>query len=91
MRLPSEALFPVFEGRGKGLPPDLIYCGEDKAAKRTGARLIRDGGFNPVDLGPLSMARYTEPFSLLVAQVAYNSSGGPALAYRFERFSKHAG
>jgi hypothetical protein len=48
--VPSEALFPVFEERGKGLPPDLIYCGEDKAAKRTGARLIRDGGFNPVDL-----------------------------------------
>jgi len=43
-----------------------------------------------VDIGPLSAARYTEPFSLLVAQLAYNSSDGPELAYRFERFSNDA-
>jgi len=33
-------------------------------------------------------ARYTEPFSLLVAQLAYEVEGGPELAYRFERFEK---
>jgi hypothetical protein len=27
-----------------------------------------------------------EPFSLLVGQLAYESEGGPKLAYRFERF-----
>jgi predicted dinucleotide-binding enzyme len=27
-------------------------------------------GFNPVDLGELTAARYVEPFSLLLAQVA---------------------
>jgi predicted dinucleotide-binding enzyme len=86
--VPSEALFPVFERRGKGSPPDLIYCGDDKGAKKTAARLIRDVGFNPVDIGPLSTARYTEPFSLLVAQLAYDGSDGPELTYRFERFSK---
>ena len=88
--VPSEALFPVFERRKKETPPDLIYCGDDKGAKSTAARLIRDVGFNPVDSGPLSTARYIEPFSLLVAQLAYESSNGPELAYRFERFSKHA-
>ena len=49
-------------------------------------RKIRDAGFNPVDIGPLSAARYVEPFSLQVAQLAYNGSVGPELAYRFERF-----
>lgn len=88
--VPSEVLFPVFERRGKGKPPDLIYCGDDKGAKKIAAGLIRDAGFNPVDMGPLSTTRYIEPFSLLVAQLAYSSSDGPALAYRFERFPNHA-
>jgi 8-hydroxy-5-deazaflavin:NADPH oxidoreductase len=34
------------------------------------------------------MARYTEPFTLLVAQLAYETSAGPRLAYRFERFGE---
>jgi hypothetical protein len=88
--VPGEVLFPVFEGRGKGSPPDLIYCGDHEGAKKTAAALIRDVGFNPVDMGPLSTARYVEPFSLLVAQLAYNSSDDPALAYRFKRFPNHA-
>ena len=60
--------------------PDLVYGGDDNGAKRTAAGLIRDGGFHPVDLGPLSMARYGEPFSLLTAQLAYNGEDGPELA-----------
>ena len=51
-------------------------------------RLIRDAGFDPVDAGPLRMAPYAEPFALLVAQLAYEARGGPALAYRFERFGR---
>jgi hypothetical protein len=37
-----------------------------------------------VDAGPLRIARYTEPFALLVAQLAYEGTEGPELAYRFE-------
>jgi 8-hydroxy-5-deazaflavin:NADPH oxidoreductase len=77
---------PVFDGREKGSPPDLIYCGDDAGAKSTAARLIRDVAFNPVDIGPLSTAHYLEPFSLLVAQLAYDGSNGPTLAYCFEHF-----
>jgi hypothetical protein len=33
-----------------------------------------------VDAGPLRIARYTEPFALLVAQLAYEGKGGPELA-----------
>jgi hypothetical protein len=85
---PSEVLFPVFEGRGQETPPDLVYCGDNKRAKKTAATSIGDVGFNPVDLGTLSTARYVEPFSLLVAQIAYNGSAGPELAYRFEWLSE---
>jgi hypothetical protein len=50
--------------------------------------MIRDVGFEPVDAGPLRIARYVEPFSLAVAQLAYEGDGGPEIAYRFERFEK---
>ena len=33
--------------------------------------LISDVGFEPVDAGPLRIARYLEPFTLLMAQLAY--------------------
>jgi len=52
--------------------------------------VIRDVGFDPVDAGPLRTARYTEPFSLLAAQLAYEGEGGPELAYRVERFGEQA-
>jgi predicted dinucleotide-binding enzyme len=84
--VPSEVLFGVFEARHKSPRPSLVYCGDDGDAKRIGAELIRDAGFEPVDAGPLRNARYSEPFALLVAHLAYEGSDGPELAYRFERF-----
>lgn len=83
--VPSEVLFPVFEARGRIAPPSVVYCGDDAGAKPVAATLIRDLGFDPVDAGPLRSARYTEPFALLVARLAYEGEGGPELAYRFER------
>jgi 8-hydroxy-5-deazaflavin:NADPH oxidoreductase len=84
--VPSEVLFGIFELRHKSPRPSLIYCGDDQNAKRVAAGLIRDAGFDPVDSGPLRIARYTEPFGLLVGELAYGGNGGPELAYRFERF-----
>jgi len=84
--VPSEVLFGVFEARRKAKRPSLIYCGDDSRSKEMAAELIRDVGFDPVDAGPLRMSRYSEPFTLLIAQLAYEGDGGPELAYRFERF-----
>jgi hypothetical protein len=84
--VPSEVLFGVFDAKRKKTRASLVYCGDDKTAKKLVAKLIHDAGFDPVDCGPLRIARYTEPFALLVAQLAYESEGGPELAYRFERF-----
>ena len=84
--VPSEVLFDVFKDRRKRSRPSLMYCGDDKKAKRVAATLIRDAGFDPVDAGPLSNARYSEPFTLLIGYLAYEAKGGPRLAYRLERF-----
>ncbi|HEY1287518.1 MAG TPA: NAD(P)-binding domain-containing protein [Burkholderiales bacterium] len=84
--VPSEVLYDVYAARRKASRPSLAYCGDDRRGKRTAARLIRDVGFEPVDAGPLWIARYTEPFGLLVAQLAYERKGGPRLAYTFRRF-----
>jgi len=87
--IPSEVLFGVFEARGrKSARPSLVYFGDDAEAKDVAARLIRDVGFDPEDAGPLRMARFAEPFALLVAQLAYETGGSPALAYRFERLEE---
>ena len=82
--VPSEVLFSVFEARRRATRPSLVYCGDDRDAKDAVAGLIRDVGFDPVDAGPLRIARYTEPFTLLIAQLAYEGDRGPELAYRFE-------
>lgn len=86
--IPSEVLFGVYEARGRAGRPSLVYCGDDEGGKRVAAELIRDVGFEPVDAGPLRIARYTEPFALLVAQLAYEGKGGPELAYRLVRFGE---
>jgi len=86
--VPSEVFFSVFGNRGRGTPPDLVYYGDSAKAKEVAARLIRDVGFEPLDVGPLRIARYAEAFTLLVAQLAYEGNRGPAMAYRFEWFEE---
>ena len=86
--VPSEVLFGVFEARRSNTRPSLVYCGDESSSKAVAAELIRDVGFDPVDAGPLRIARYTEPFALLIGQLAYEGNESPALAYRFVRLGK---
>ena len=87
--VPSEVFFDVFAAkRRRRRRPSLLYCGDDQKAKDVVARLIRDAGFEPVDAGPLRIARYLEPFTLAMAQLAYEGDGGPEIAYRIERFGR---
>ena len=87
---PREAVQGA-EARHRSPRPSLVCCGDDEGAKAEAATLIRDAGFDPVDAVPLRIARYTEPFALLVAQLAYEGSGPPELAYRFEHFGRFEG
>lgn len=82
--IPSEVIAGVFAARHSVPRPSLVYCGDHASAKQLAAQLIRDAGFDPLDAGPLTSARFTEPFALLVAKLAYGGKQGPELAYRFE-------
>jgi hypothetical protein len=73
---PSEVRFGVFEGRGNVTRPSLVYCGDTQTGKCLAARRIRDVGFDPVDAGPLRIARYIERFALLAGQLTYGGKGG---------------
>jgi len=87
--VPSEVLFDVFRRKRRTRRrPSLMYCGDNQDAKDVAARLIRDVGFEPVDAGPLRIARYLEPFTLAIAQLAYETDEGPRMAYRIERYGK---
>jgi predicted dinucleotide-binding enzyme len=87
--VPSEVLFDVFDAKRRTRRrPSLIYCGDDQEPKDVAASLIRDVGFEPVDAGPLRIARYLEPFSLAMAQLAYEGDEGPEIAYRIERLGR---
>src|SRR5438105_6012322 len=87
--VPSEVLFDVFDAKRRTRRrPSLMYCGDDEDAKDVAASVIREVAFEPVDAGPLRIARYLEPFALAMAQLAYEGDDGPEMAYRFERFGK---
>jgi 8-hydroxy-5-deazaflavin:NADPH oxidoreductase len=86
--LPSEVLFSVFAGDAGDAKPDVVYCSDDARAKEVAAQLISDAGFEPIDAGPLRISRYTEPFALLMGQLAYEGDRGPAVAYRFQWFEE---
>jgi predicted dinucleotide-binding enzyme len=74
--------------RGSGLMGGKLGTIDHDAAKETAASLIRDAGFNPVNVGALKAARFIEPLVLLVAELAYNGTRGPEVAYRFQYFGK---
>ena len=86
--VPSEVLYGVYAARRRKQRPSLVYAGDDADANATAAQLIQDAGFDPVDAGPLRAARFLEPFTLLMARLAYEGDGGPAIAYRFERYAE---
>src|SRR5262245_44880235 len=58
--VPARCCFPCSSSRKN--PPYLVFCGDDKGAKKRAASLIRDAGLHPVDAGPFSAACYVEPF-----------------------------
>ena len=80
----SEVFYDIFQGRHEARRPSLVYCGDDTASKAVAAQLMHDVGFDPLDAGPLRIARYIEPFAMLIGQPAYESTKKPELSYRFE-------
>jgi predicted dinucleotide-binding enzyme len=58
-----------------GGKPALFLCGDDAEARQTVAGLAADLGFEPVDCGPLRMARSLEPLAVLWISLARSGMG----------------
>ncbi len=54
----------------------MFYCGDDDDAKKIVKELIKDVGFQPIDAGPLSSARYLEMLAMLMIRLAYGQGMG---------------
>ena len=52
-------------GHVAGQPLDVFIAGDDAPAKEAVATLVRDGGLDPVDVGPLARARELEALGFL--------------------------
>jgi predicted dinucleotide-binding enzyme len=54
------------EGKVAGQPLDVLIAGDDEGAKKTVAELVRAGGLNAIDAGPLKRARELEALGFLL-------------------------
>ena len=57
-----------------GGPPDMFYCGNDDAAKKTVDGILKDFGWSTIDIGGIEGARLLEPLCIL--WVLYGLRGG---------------
>ena len=64
--VPSEVFFHAYEARRRPTRPSMAYCGDDDGTKQVATTRISGIGVQPVDAGPLRIARYMEPFALLI-------------------------
>ena len=70
---------PNFNGQSA----TLFYCGDDPAAKTTVAQLGAEIGLDPVDCGPLWMARQLEPLAFLWIYLAFAGGQGNQTAFKW--------
>jgi len=71
----------VLGGRAAGAGKvQVFYAGDDDDAKRTVRSLIESMGFEPLDVGPLSNARYLEPLGMLNIYLGYAAKLGTDIA-----------
>ncbi|WP_371158280.1 NADPH-dependent F420 reductase [Jannaschia sp. 2305UL9-9] len=63
-----------------GTPVPVFLASDDDAAKQAAMRIAGDAGFDAVDSGPLSNARYLEPLAYLNIQFGYMLGRGTQIA-----------
>jgi len=68
-----------------GQKPTMCICGDDAGAKQVASGLIEEIGFEAVDAGPLTSARYLEPLAGLWITLAYAQGLGPNIAFKLLR------
>jgi NADPH-dependent F420 reductase len=63
----------------------VFFCGDHDGAKEIVGRLAQEIGFDPVDAGPLRMARFIEPFALLIIQLQFRPGMSSDMAVKLLR------
>lgn len=69
-------------GEVAGHPLDVFIAGEDATSKTTVAELVRAGGLNAVDAGPLHRARQLEALGFLGIQLQFSLNTGFGTAWK---------
>ncbi|MBR0655522.1 NADPH-dependent F420 reductase [Plastoroseomonas arctica] len=71
-----------------GMPPPAVFvCGDDTAARGIVLGLVEDVGAQPVETGPLAMARWTEPVGMLLINLGYAQGLGPMIGAPLLRYA----
>jgi predicted dinucleotide-binding enzyme len=65
--------------------PAMFVAGDDAGRKPSVMGLARDLGFDPIDAGPLRIARLLEPFAMLWIDQALNRGAGRDFAFAVMR------
>ncbi|MEO1038675.1 MAG: NAD(P)-binding domain-containing protein [Pseudomonadota bacterium] len=68
-----------------GAPVTGFIAGDDDAARRQVAGLVKDMGLAPVEIGPLATARYLEAMAHLNIAIAVGQSGGTDAAFLYHQ------
>lgn len=71
-----------------GAKVQVLYAGDDDTAKGTVRSLIESMGFEPLDAGPLSNARYLEPVGMLNIYLGYAAKMGTDIAPAVRKVSR---
>ena len=66
---------------GYGAAPAMLFCGDDREAKTGVAVLIRDCGYEPVDVGGLVQALHLEHMTLLWVRMVRAGGHSPNLVW----------
>lgn len=69
------------------LPPAVFVCGDEAASRATVLALVADLGAQPVEAGPLAMARWTEPVGMLLIKLGYVQGMGPMIGAPLLRYA----
>ncbi len=72
----------LLTGRVAGQTLDVFIAGDDDAAKAKVAELVRAGGLNPVDVGPLVRSRELEALGFLGIQLQFRLNTGFQTAWK---------
>jgi len=83
----TSVLSMLVRDPGAGEKPSIFVCCDYEAQKKQVMNLVQEMGFEPIDSGNLSAARYVEGLGLLVLHLAYTAGYGDRVSFKVTVFS----